>query len=62
MVKVIPHKHCVVCGKAVDVEQLYCSDECEREFGKSQRRQKLFFFGFLILLALLMLWSLMTAK
>ncbi|MEM2934015.1 MAG: DUF2116 family Zn-ribbon domain-containing protein [Methanocellales archaeon] len=62
MVKVIPHKHCLVCGKAVEVELLYCSEECEREFSKSQRRQKMFFIGFLLLLALLMIWSLVTAK
>ncbi len=62
MVKVTPHKHCLVCGKAVDEELLYCSEKCEREFSKSQRRQKIFFVGFLLLLALLMLWSLITAK
>ncbi|MEM2924655.1 MAG: DUF2116 family Zn-ribbon domain-containing protein [Methanocellales archaeon] len=62
MVKVTPHKHCIVCGKAVDPESLYCSEECKNEFNRTQRRQKIFFVGFLLLLVLLMIWSLLTAK
>ncbi len=61
MTKVVPHKHCLVCGKAVDGDWLYCGDECENEFNKSQRKQKLFFVGFLVLMVLLMVWSLFTS-
>jgi len=61
MAKVAPHKHCLVCGKAVDEDLLYCSDQCEKDFSSSQKKQKIFFVGFLVLMALLLLWSLFTA-
>lgn len=39
---VVPHKHCVVCGKAVGSEETYCSYECEKEMGKSRKKQRNF--------------------
>jgi len=55
---IIPHRHCVVCGKAIEPEKQVCSSECEEILIKERKRQRNFMilmFGILILL-LLMMW------
>jgi predicted nucleic acid-binding Zn ribbon protein len=34
------HKHCIVCGTPVEVNQDFCSENCEKEFEKLARRRK----------------------
>ncbi|MFO7966618.1 MAG: DUF2116 family Zn-ribbon domain-containing protein [Archaeoglobaceae archaeon] len=57
---VVPHKHCVVCGKAIGSEEIYCSTECEKEMIKSRKKQRNFtvammalFFALLLLMFLI---------
>ena len=57
---VTPHKHCLVCGNAVSMEESFCDELCESKFKSAQRRQQIiflifvaFFLGILILPALL---------
>lgn len=57
---VVPHKHCVVCGKAIGPEEAYCSVECEKEMIKSRKKQRNFtiammalFFALLFLMFLI---------
>ncbi len=43
--KLLQHKHCVTCGKAITVSQDFCSEECEtdhRQLLSKKRRQLLF--------------------
>jgi predicted nucleic acid-binding Zn ribbon protein len=47
----------LVCGKAVEPDQMYCSSQCKDEMKRSQKRQRnfmifmmLLFFGLLFLL------------
>lgn len=57
MVKVLPHKHCVICGKAIDTEKQVCSTECGQQLQKNQRRQKLSFYmliGIMVILIVVM--------
>jgi predicted nucleic acid-binding Zn ribbon protein len=32
------HRHCPMCGKAVEKEKLFCSSSCEELFRKQQER------------------------
>ncbi len=32
------HKHCIVCGKAVDADKFFCSPSCDDIFKKQQKR------------------------
>ncbi|RLI77100.1 DUF2116 family Zn-ribbon domain-containing protein [Archaeoglobales archaeon] len=53
---IIPHRHCVVCGKAIEPDKIYCSDECEDVMNKEKKRQRNFMiFMFAILIALFIL-------
>jgi len=38
--RVIPHKHCVVCGRATPESQEFCSSKCKEEYAKRERRYK----------------------
>ncbi len=58
---IIPHRHCVICGKAVEPEVITCSDECQDKLEKERKKQRNFMFfmmaGFLILIILLFVFS-----
>jgi len=36
-VKVPGHKHCPICGNAIDIKQDYCSPKCENEHRKKKK-------------------------
>lgn len=53
---IIPHRHCPVCGKAIEPDKIYCSDECEQIMLKERKRQRnLTIFMFIILIFLIIL-------
>jgi|YelNatPaOPRAMG01_1025707.scaffolds.fasta_scaffold10290_9 predicted nucleic acid-binding Zn ribbon protein len=34
------HRHCLMCGKAVEKEKLFCCPSCEELFRKQQERMR----------------------
>ncbi len=59
MPTIIPHKHCIVCGKAIDPDKVFCSKECETKYEKERKRQRnymIFMFAVLFGLLFLMLF------
>lgn len=60
---IVPHRHCVVCGKAIEPEETFCSDRCERRYDEERRRQRNFMvFMLLLLFGLLLMTVLFTPK
>ncbi len=58
-----PHKHCVVCGNAVEPDANFCDELCESRFKSAQRRQQLMFVAFIaIMVLILVLPSLLKLK
>ncbi len=58
---IVPHRHCIVCGKAIEPDQTFCSDDCKREWEKERKRQRNFtIFMFLLFLGLLFILMLST--
>ncbi|OYT34809.1 hypothetical protein B6U96_11930 [Archaeoglobales archaeon ex4484_92] len=51
---IIPHRHCLVCGKAIEPDKQFCSDECEEIMKKERRRQRNFMIFMFLILVLLM--------
>lgn len=55
------HKHCVVCGKAVESDKFFCSPACEEVLKRSQKqasRMRLMMIGmFVALFVVLMVLS-----
>jgi len=31
------HKHCIVCGKAIEPDKFFCSPSCEETYKKQQK-------------------------
>ena len=57
---IIPHRHCIVCGKAIEPEEIFCSKECKEKYDKERRKQRNFMiimFAVLIALFVLMIFS-----
>ncbi|MBI4362874.1 MAG: DUF2116 family Zn-ribbon domain-containing protein [Euryarchaeota archaeon] len=52
MTKALPHRHCVVCGKAIDPGETACSEACAGESGARRRRQRSLMFLFMGLMLL----------
>ncbi len=54
----VPHRHCVVCGKAIEADKFVCGDECKERLDKERKRQRNFtIFMFLLFIGLLLiLW------
>lgn len=41
MVEKIPqHSHCQICGKAIPVDERFCSDKCEEEYDEYVKKRK----------------------
>ncbi len=53
---IVPHRHCPVCGKAIEPDKVFCSDECEQIMARERKRQRNFMIVmFAVLTALLIL-------
>ncbi|HID71574.1 MAG TPA: DUF2116 family Zn-ribbon domain-containing protein [Thermoplasmata archaeon] len=59
--KIPQHKHCLICGRAVQVDEEFCGEECKNLYDQrmAKRKQTLYFYlaGF-ILVVLFMFMSL----
>ena len=44
--KIPQHKHCILCGRAVQVDEDYCGDECKNLYDQrtAKRKQTLYFY------------------
>lgn len=54
----VPHRHCVICGKAIEADKFVCSEECQERLDRERKRQRnftIFMFGLLLIL-LIILW------
>ncbi len=54
MAGIAPHKHCIVCGNAVQHEESFCDELCESKFKSAQRRQQIMFAVFVVLMLLIL--------
>jgi predicted nucleic acid-binding Zn ribbon protein len=55
--RLVNHKHCPVCGKAMSVDKETCSDECsnQRRIKQQERKRTLYFFyAAIIIMAIVM--------
>jgi predicted nucleic acid-binding Zn ribbon protein len=58
--KLLQHKHCRICEKAIPFEEEFCSEECKTKWNIILKRRKwtmYFFYGIVILFIVLLLLS-----
>jgi predicted nucleic acid-binding Zn ribbon protein len=57
--RLVQHKHCPVCGKAMSTEKETCSDECsvrrEAQIRERKRTMYIFYFAMAIMVVVLVL-------
>ncbi len=56
---IVPHRHCIVCGKAIEPDKIYCSKKCEIQAEKERKRQRnlmLIMFGSMFLMLMLIIF------
>ncbi|WP_457548743.1 DUF2116 family Zn-ribbon domain-containing protein [Archaeoglobus sp.] len=58
---IVPHRHCIVCGKAIEPDQTFCSDECKQIWEKERRRQRYFTLFMFVLLFLFLFMMIISA-
>lgn len=51
---IVPHRHCIVCGKAIEPDQSFCSDDCKQIWEKERKKQRNFSLMMLALLFILL--------
>jgi len=39
--KIVQHKHCQICGKAIPLKEKFCSEECEQKFNEIVKKRKI---------------------
>jgi len=55
---IIPHRHCIVCGKAIEPDKVFCGDDCKKEYERERKRQRNFTLMMFALLFLLLIFLL----
>ena len=55
--KLVQHKHCPICGKAMSAERDTCSDECDikRKTQMQEKKRTLYLFYFSILVLVIVM-------
>jgi predicted nucleic acid-binding Zn ribbon protein len=53
MAGIASHKHCVVCGNAIDASESFCDELCESKYKSAQRRQQILFGVFIVLMIII---------
>ncbi len=38
--RLVDHRHCRVCGKAIPPKEEFCSDECRSKFEEARERER----------------------
>jgi predicted nucleic acid-binding Zn ribbon protein len=62
--KVTAHKHCPICGKAMDEDSDFCSEKCKKYYTDRVKRQKkfnrLYYVSFGAILVIMVLFIILT--
>ena len=44
--RILQHKHCQICGKAVPIEEDFCSEECKEKMEQMVKKKRLWMYVF----------------
>lgn len=61
--RIPPHKHCIWCGRAVDEDKRFCSNKCEEDYNRAEkRRRRSFMIYMIILMGMFLVWFLLITR
>jgi predicted nucleic acid-binding Zn ribbon protein len=59
--RLVQHKHCMGCGRAIPAKDVFCTEDCEDEHKRTLRRKKnqllLLYISSIVILVLVLLLS-----
>ncbi len=57
--QIVQHKHCISCGRAIQVDESFCADECKTLYDQRQQKKLrnlyVYFFGMVVVMGLAIL-------
>ena len=53
--KLLQHKHCMICGKAIPLDEEYCSPECKGVMQTKVKKRRTTWYLYLLLFAALIM-------
>ena len=60
--KILQHKHCNICGKAVPAEETFCSDECKEKWDAMVKKRKMMMYIMYGMIAVFIVLILYTSR
>jgi predicted nucleic acid-binding Zn ribbon protein len=55
--KILQHRHCQVCGKAIKAKEEMCSDRCKKDWESTVKRKRFQLMAFLLFGSVLVIIS-----
>ncbi len=62
--KLLQHKHCQVCSKAIPLSEEFCSEECKVEFEALVKKRRMYIYimyGMIIIIIVVMFLSMFSS-
>ena len=60
MEKIAQHSHCQICGKAIPVSEMFCSEECKVKYSSMMKKRKLMIYIMYALIGAIVILYLFT--
>jgi predicted nucleic acid-binding Zn ribbon protein len=52
--KIKQHHHCQICGKAIPLEEQFCSEDCRQKYGQMVKRRKILIYAMYALIGIIL--------
>lgn len=56
------HTHCHICGKAIPLSELFCSEECKAKYASMMKKRKIFMLVLNILIGVIIIFLFLILK
>jgi predicted nucleic acid-binding Zn ribbon protein len=60
--KILQHKHCSICSKAIPVDEPFCSDECKEKWDAMMKKRKMMMYIMYGMIAVFIVLILFTSR
>jgi predicted nucleic acid-binding Zn ribbon protein len=60
--KIVQHSHCQICGKAIPVSEMFCSEECKVKYSSMMKKRKLTVYAMYALIGVIIVLYIFTSK
>ena len=58
--KIVQHSHCQICGKAIPVSEMFCSEECKAKYSAMMKKRKIVVYAMYALIGVIIILYVIT--